>query len=566
MRRNPHAVLLLIGVLPLLWCAAPVGAVTLGDPFPSFVQVNTLDAAECDYLGVDCTADFDLSRLTQPVILIEFLNVYCHTCRGQVPIFNRIYDTIARDPHLAGNVAMIGVAVGNSDREVAEFKQLFRARYPIITDPDKRIFHSTGNIQGTPHTYILRKDEHRFIVDYHAGGVTSPDRYLQTMRYALRGTYRGVAPGNQVPDFACTVDGGQISNTSLAGSRYLLYFPAARQYPLAIDTRNTANQAAVLQSIQQRYPHLVLVVVGYAGMDRSAVAWPAGVQFIAAAQADALQQFRAADGPLVYMVNEYGRISYRGEAITLWNAARIIDGRQQYREPEINPEELVELVEGRLEEAGLRVVETEKYLLDARTVLYVTALGPKRDGRFIFSRLVTAPSLCDICHDTQFVYCLDQQGTIRDFIPVQLTKLGNVAWDSDDTEKMRDYFVGRSIFDTFAFDPKVDAVATATMSSSLVFEKFNQAKTLFADFTEYRFRADHWRSVCHATMAAIKAEIARRTAAPMNDALVQEICTSRGWQCPLHGMYIVLDNDLLCSIHGRAAMPQPAKSASTPGG
>ncbi len=530
-------------------------AINIGDPFPPFSKENILSPDECAYLRIAPDREFSLSDLSHDIIILEFLNVYCHTCRLQVEIFNDLFKAIQQDPDLSARVCMVGIAVGNTTDEIRDFKKNFGALYPILSDRDKAIFNATGNIQGTPHTYILRKEDQRFIIDYHAGGVTSKDRYLNTIKYALRGTFSGTVPGNRVPAFALNTPKGVIGDKELAGKRAILYFPSDKKYPVENDTRNRGNQIHIFMEIVRQFPDVPVLVFQYPGF-----ALPPGMtsaNFYAGDPADpaSAAQFRSADGPSVYFINQYGRIAFRDEGMTLYNAEAIIKGKGEYRPvPDTKEEDIQKLIKSRFEEQGKKVAEIERLVLDSGTAVYVIAMEPRRDGVFYFARLESKPSLCDICHDSHFFYVLDQDGIIRDFYPLQLTKLGNVPWSDADTDKIRKNIMGKSIFDFFPFNPKVDAVTSATMSSSLVFEAINSGKSIFADFKLNKFRYEYWRQVCMKNMCAVAVKIAEAQKAKpglaADDALLQKTSKELKAPCPLDGSYIYLDGGILCSNHG----------------
>ena len=63
-------------------------ALQVGEPFPEFSMTNTLAADELAAIRAKAGKEIALKDIGYKIILIEFLNVYCHTCRGQVPIFN----------------------------------------------------------------------------------------------------------------------------------------------------------------------------------------------------------------------------------------------------------------------------------------------------------------------------------------------------------------------------------------------------------------------------------------------------------------------------------------------
>ncbi|MBN2107242.1 MAG: TlpA family protein disulfide reductase [Deltaproteobacteria bacterium] len=554
MKRN----LFLYAILCLAAICAGVenaSAINVGDPFPPFSRENILTPQECSYLRIPPDREFSLSELTHDIIIIEFLNVYCHTCRMQVEIFNELFTAIQKDPELSSRVCMLGIAVGNSLEEIQDFRKNFGVLYPILSDRDKAIFNTTGNVQGTPHTYILRKEEQRFIIDYHAGGVTSKDRYLNTVRFALRGSFAGTTPGNRAPAFAIKTARGIIDGKKLQGKKCLLYFPSGKRYPVANDTRNRKNQIKILMDIKKQFPEVPVLIVQYKGFALPKVLTAEGFYAGDPVDAKAMAQFRAKEGPTVYFINEYGRIAFKDEGITLYNAQAIIQGKGEYKAvPEAKEEDILKLIRTHVEKDGKKSAAVEKEVLDNGNAVYVIALEPRRDGIFLFARLESRPSLCDVCHDSHFFYVLDQDGVIRDFFFLQLTKLGNIPWTDEDVTKIKNQIIGKNIFGDFPFDPKADAVTTATMSSSLLYESLNAGKQVFAELKTYKFRYEHWKEVCVNNMCAVRAKLAdmkhRQPDLLVDDALLQSTAKEIKATCPLDGTYLFLDNTIMCSNHG----------------
>lgn len=550
----------MVAVLLLLTAAGTASAVGIGDPFPVFSRPNTLTPEECAQLGIDQGQEFSLTDIRHDVTILEFLNVYCHTCRQQVQIFNELHKVLREDPELSGKACIIGIAVGNTDAEIRDFKKTFGAAYPILPDTKKEIFSLTGNMQGTPHTYILRKEDQRFIIDYHAGGVASHDRYLETVRFALRGTFVGTALGNKVIPYAFLSNGIRKDSSEMAGKPAILYFPVKKTFPVAIDTRNRGNQIKILHDIRRKFPEVTVIAFQSETVKLpKAIAEPS---FIIADEPanEPLAAFRSPDNPTVYFVNRYGRISFKGEAITLYNAETILQGREYKPEVQMTDAEIIARIEQRISAAGLQPDGTEKEILDTGKVVFVTALKPRRDGVYLFSILETKPSLCDICHDSHFLYIIDQDGVFKDFIALQLTKLGNIQWTEEDVGKIKQQIVGKSAFGEFPFDPKVDAVTTATMSSGLIYDAFNDAKRVLATYKDHKFRYEHWKSVCFEHICEIKRIAGRMLKEKGQSALSEEVVgaileANKNLACPHDGSYVVIDNNILCSIHGLHTKP-----------
>ena len=84
--KSAHCSYLAVAVLILMY-ALPAYALNVGDPFPDFTVANSLTPEQCAYLKVPAKAPVQLSAIPYDVVIVEFLNVYCHTCRCQVRNF-----------------------------------------------------------------------------------------------------------------------------------------------------------------------------------------------------------------------------------------------------------------------------------------------------------------------------------------------------------------------------------------------------------------------------------------------------------------------------------------------
>jgi len=62
-----------------------------------------------------------------------------------------------------------------------------------------------------------------------------------------------------------------------------------------------------------------------------------------------------------------------------------------------------------------------------------------------------------------------------------LTKKGNKAWNDDDIVKMRKRLLGESISQRLLFNPEVDAVSSATITSAIIFDSLSQGASLLKE-------------------------------------------------------------------------------------
>jgi len=121
---------------------------------------------------------------------------------------------------------------------------------------------------------------------------------------------------------------------------------------------------------------------------------------------------------------------------------------------------------------------------------------------------------------------------------------------------MKKSFVGKSIFGTFSFNPKVDAVAMATMSSSLVYEGINDGAQVFGELKKFDFRAKHWENICYDNICLIKEAMKKAKAQAKGewefdpDVIAQFFPDKTFPRCPLEGLYAEYEDSVLCGYHG----------------
>jgi len=99
----------------------------------------------------------------------------------------------------------------------------------------------------------------------------------------------------------------------------------------------------------------------------------------------------------------------------------------------------------------------------------------------LFAEVVSRTSICDICHDVHFIYLFTPQGKVIDFVPLQLTKYGNVDWNEDEIATMRRRLLGRSLANPRPFSAQVDAITSATITSAIIFDSLAQGPALLAE-------------------------------------------------------------------------------------
>lgn len=95
----------------------------------------------------------------------------------------------------------------------------------------------------------------------------------------------------------------------------------------------------------------------------------------------------------------------------------------------------------------------------------------------LFARLATRGAVCEVCHAVHFLFAFDSKGRVLGFEPVHVTKVGNEEWDPEDNRFFEARLAGRQMAGLH-FDPEMDAVSMATMSSALIFDEVRRSADL----------------------------------------------------------------------------------------
>jgi hypothetical protein len=147
--------------------------------------------------------------------------------------------------------------------------------------------------------------------------------------------------------------------------------------------------------------------------------------------------------------------------------------------PPLADEELMAKTKEGMESLGGKVLQIKKISLKDGDWIYLGKVDFGTYQKTLFSKLASRRSICDICHDTFFIYTFDQEGKVIDLVPIQLTKIGNLNWTEEDIKKLKSRTIGKSIFSPFPFDPGVDSVSGATITAVLIFDSLDKAKEIF---------------------------------------------------------------------------------------
>jgi len=128
--------------------------------------------------------------------------------------------------------------------------------------------------------------------------------------------------------------------------------------------------------------------------------------------------------------------------------------------------------------AGVPVTITPRQLGDGTKLFEALDSAGKPTG--LFARIGSREPVCDVCHAIHFFFAFDTEGTARGFEPIHVTKYGNELWSPGDSARMERALQGKRL-DELRFDPDMDAVTSATMSSALIFDEVRRAAGLLSE-------------------------------------------------------------------------------------
>lgn len=142
------------------------------------------------------------------------------------------------------------------------------------------------------------------------------------------------------------------------------------------------------------------------------------------------------------------------------------------------------LVKAYFKQLEARVSQLDRISKNGSDLLLKAQIKLKGQTRTFYVSKIYRPTVCDVCHDAHFWFVFDDQGTITHFAPIHLTKAYNKEWREKDVQKVAQRIVNHRLTDTLAFDPEVDAVTSATMTTGLIYDTINRATKLFAKLKE----------------------------------------------------------------------------------
>ncbi|MBE0616425.1 MAG: hypothetical protein IH608_00675 [Proteobacteria bacterium] len=168
------------------------------------------------------------------------------------------------------------------------------------------------------------------------------------------------------------------------------------------------------------------------------------------------------------------RVLLEGRAGVIHAPSETAGGR---RHPplDLSPGEEQERAQKFLSRVAGKPVAVETLTLSDGTRVY--AQGKDAAATGLYARVGSRDPVCDVCHAVHFLFAFDGHGRVRGFEPIHVTKYGNELWSPSDVARMNRALAGKAMAE-LRFDPEVDSVTSATMSSALIFDEIRRSTPL----------------------------------------------------------------------------------------
>ncbi|MCB2188187.1 MAG: TlpA family protein disulfide reductase [Deltaproteobacteria bacterium] len=154
----------------------------VGRTFPAVELPCPRDPTELAYLGLPpgCR-EFSPTKLPARLVILEVFSLSCPYCQEEAAKVNQLYELIAARG-LEDRIKLLGVGHGNVASEVQMFKGDNQVRFPLLPDPEERIYDRLGR-PYTPYFFVLDLASHPpgRIVHAKLGRQPAPEKFLREL-------------------------------------------------------------------------------------------------------------------------------------------------------------------------------------------------------------------------------------------------------------------------------------------------------------------------------------------------------------------------------------------------
>ena len=156
------------------------GVLAVNNQMPEIAVNDSLSRSEIEYLGLKKEGQFSLSDIDCDILLIEVFSMYCPHCQKDAPTVNELYElTLGAEKNFAKKVRMVGIGAGNSNFEVHIFKEKYKVRFPLFSDPELKIHKDLDSVR-TPYFIAVcnRGPNKGEILFSQLAGLNKPENFL----------------------------------------------------------------------------------------------------------------------------------------------------------------------------------------------------------------------------------------------------------------------------------------------------------------------------------------------------------------------------------------------------
>ena len=436
--------------------------------FPPSVPCDMLGTAAPDFSLNDLEGTMvSLSQFSGKPVLLIHLNAYCHTCREEVPLFNKIY----RENK---DIQVIAIAIGNDNEEALTFKENFKVEFLLLTDPQQQVYqhyyvHTVPLIDVIDRTGTIR----------YRGKIGAYEEFASIMDNIVKEKEMvGASLWNKPPDFTlASTEGGSFHLYDNIGKKTILI--------TFLSVRDTFVRQVieVMKSLYSRYKRedmeIVRIAVNNSSEEVAQFKKDFHVNFpiLVDGQGDVAKLFGVSEIPTTFVINKKGKIRYVSTKTSLDTLNAVLTKLKSYFREDLPKELLMSY----LEKVAPGVKKFEKVTIGDNQVIYV---GISEDNTKTLVREVFKDVLCDVCTNVHFVYAFDPKGRIKNIVLIESIDLYGEPIDAQD-------FLQRVIKQAdqklpLKLKKDVDALTGATQSCKLILEGLNETPGILASLEEYR--------------------------------------------------------------------------------
>lgn len=413
---------------------------------------------------------FRLSGYLGKTIMLIHFNVYCHTCREDVPMINEVNQLY----HKYRELQVVGIAIGNDEKETAEFKEAFKAEFLILPDPKKEVYKRYF-VATVPLVDIIDKSG---TIRYRGKFPSYEELKTILDKIIVEKEIVGADLWNKPPDFSLKTSQGESFNLkSLVGKKTLLLTF------LSIHDETIQQIIEIMKSLYSTYRgkdvDLVRIAVGDMPDKVNEFRKKYYVNFPILVDQDqkVARLYGVKDLPRVFIINKRGKIRYISDQVSLDNVASVLTKVKSYFREELPEEILLEY----MATAAPGVKKFQRINLDQDKVIYV---GKDQSGKIVLGREVFKDVLCDVCTNAHFVYSFDLAGKIKNIVLIERINLYGEFIDAPDFIQRLVQNADRKL--PLQLKEDLDGITGATQTSKLFLEGLNETPDIINSLKSYR--------------------------------------------------------------------------------